>query len=104
MSEGGTTRTRAEAVWIALGAMVGGFITASFNLEPTWLWAMAGGGGGGATAALAAYVANRPLSRPLRLLSAAAVLVVGFFAIWLIAGRQYITDPANMQVRPPGVQ
>lgn len=93
---------RAQLLGTAAGAGLGSFIVSVFKLQPAWLWGMAGGVGGGLTAALAGYVLTRRWPVALRAVAALLILGMGFAALYMLAGGLWITDPRNIQVRPPG--
>ncbi len=89
-------RSRPSAIWLVVGAVVGGFLVGPFKLEPAWLWGMGGGLAGGLVGALAGWVASRKLPVLVRVLLVLTVLGSGFFLIWLVAGRQWILTPRSI--------
>jgi uncharacterized membrane protein (UPF0136 family) len=91
-------RTRAETAWLAIGAVIGGIIVGTFPTDPRWLWSLIGGVSGGALGLAAAYLAGLKRPWPIRLIAIAAVLIVGFGALFLVVGGRWVTDPRNFNV------
>ena len=94
-------RTRVQQVGVVLGAIAGGVVVGSFQLQPVWLWGMGGGAAGGLLGALAAHVTTLRWHWPLRALAAALIVAGGFFALWVIAAGQFVLDPRNYDLRSP---
>src|SRR5688572_2972421 len=88
----GGMRRRALSGWVAVGAVVGGLLVGSFDLEPSWVWGMAGGAAGGAVGAAAGYVASLRWKWPLRTLVAVFILLAGFLTLWMAASAQFLRD------------
>lgn len=86
---------------MVLGAVAGGVLVGLYRLQPAWLWGLLAGAAGGLLGGAAAAIMGwkRPLA--VRLLAAGALLLAGFFLLWLVAGRQWVTDPRNWTVSPP---
>jgi len=93
-------RTRAEMVWVMAGAVAGGMLVGPFELEPAWLWGLIGGVGGGATGWGVGIIAARPWPVAARLLAGAAVVALGFGALWYVSAGEWVRNPANWEVRP----
>ncbi|HTE18351.1 MAG TPA: hypothetical protein VK689_08220, partial [Armatimonadota bacterium] len=94
-------RGRVERVGVVAGAIAGGIVVGSFNLQPAWLWGMAGGVAGGFIGALAVYAKSKSWPWPLRTLAVILIVGGGFFALWMIAGRQFVLNPMNYQITSP---
>jgi hypothetical protein len=94
-------RGRAEQVGVVAGAIAGGIVVGSFNLQPSWLWGMGGGLAGGVIGALATYVATLKWSWSLRAVAVLLIVGSGFFALWMIAGRQFVLDPRKYEITSP---
>jgi hypothetical protein len=94
-------RTGSGTVWLALGAMVGGMIVGLFPPEPRWLWSLIGGVTGGALGLGGARLAACRWHWALRLLAIAALLALGFGALFLVVGGRWVTDPRNFRISGP---
>jgi hypothetical protein len=95
-------RNSAESACVIAGAAAGSLLVGVFKLHPAWLWGAAAGAAGGTLAWVASWLLARPWPLTARIAAAAAVLAAGFFGLYVIAGGFWITDPRNLQVRPPG--
>jgi hypothetical protein len=94
-------RNRPEAVWLVIGAVLGGMIVGPFRLQPPWLWGMFGGLFGGALGAAAGYLSRRAWPVPMRALAVLLLLGAGFFALWMISSGQFLLEWVR-QTNPGG--
>jgi hypothetical protein len=94
-------RTRAEAVWLAAGAIAGGLVVGLFPPEPRWLWSLLGGVVGGALGLGAARIAGLRWHWALRAAAVVVLLGAGLGALFLVVGGRWITDPRNFRISGP---
>ena len=94
-------RTKADTIWLAAGAVVGGLIVGFFPPEPRWLWSLIGGLTGGALGLGAARLIGLKWHWTLRAAAVGVLLAVGFGGLFLVVGGQWITDPRNFRISGP---